>query len=125
LQLCGNVQECRPCPARISAGLSFSRPSSSTDIGRDNDSEKWQRPAITTLAKAHGHVIIEFYDAAVSGGEAIAQRRGFKAMLDRIAGNAIRCIVVESPDRFARDLTVQLRARLKARTCLSNTALGS
>jgi DNA invertase Pin-like site-specific DNA recombinase len=32
----------------------------------------------------------------------------FKAMLDRNAGNDVRCILVESPDRFARDLTVQL-----------------
>jgi DNA invertase Pin-like site-specific DNA recombinase len=31
-----------------------------------------------------------------------------KSMLDRIAGNGVRCILVESPDRFARDLTVQL-----------------
>ena len=30
------------------------------------------------------------------------------AMLDRIAGNGVRTIVVESPDRFARDLAVQL-----------------
>jgi hypothetical protein len=29
-------------------------------------------------------------------------------MLDKIAGNGVRCILVESPDRFARDLTVQL-----------------
>jgi DNA invertase Pin-like site-specific DNA recombinase len=29
-------------------------------------------------------------------------------MLDRIAGNGVRTIIVESPDRFARDLTVQL-----------------
>ena len=53
-------------------------------------------------------VVAEFYDAAVSGAHPIAERPGFKAMLDRIAGNGIRCIVVESPDRFARDLTVQL-----------------
>jgi DNA invertase Pin-like site-specific DNA recombinase len=44
----------------------------------------------------------------VSGADPIADRRGFKAMLDRIAGNGVRCILVESPDRFARDLTVQL-----------------
>jgi hypothetical protein len=31
-----------------------------------------------------------------------------RAMLDRIAGNGARYIIVESPDRFARDLTVQL-----------------
>jgi hypothetical protein len=33
---------------------------------------------------------------------------GFKDMLDRIAGNGVRTIIVESPDRFARDLAVQL-----------------
>jgi DNA invertase Pin-like site-specific DNA recombinase len=44
----------------------------------------------------------------VSGADPIAERPGFKAMLDRIAGNGVRCIIVESPDRFARDLTVQL-----------------
>ena len=35
-----------------------------------------------------------FYDAAVSGGDPIAERPGFKAMLDRIAGNGVRCIIV-------------------------------
>jgi DNA invertase Pin-like site-specific DNA recombinase len=44
----------------------------------------------------------------VSGADPIAERPGFKAMLDRIAANGVRCIIVESPDRFARDLTVQL-----------------
>ena len=29
-------------------------------------------------------------------------------MLERIAGNSVRTILVESPDRFARDLAVQL-----------------
>src|SRR5262249_17045676 len=53
-------------------------------------------------------VVAEFYDAAVSGADPIAERPGFKAMLDRIAGNGIRCILVESPDCFARDLTVRL-----------------
>ena len=38
----------------------------------------------------------------------IHERPGFRAMLDCIAGNGVRCIIVESPDRFARDLTVQL-----------------
>jgi DNA invertase Pin-like site-specific DNA recombinase len=46
--------------------------------------------------------------AAVSGSDPIGERPGFKAMLDRIAGNGVSCILVESPDRFARDLTVQL-----------------
>ena len=61
------------------------------------------------FAKVHGYTIVaEFYDAAVSGADPIAERPRFKAMLDRIACNGIRRIIVESPDRFARDLTVQL-----------------
>jgi DNA invertase Pin-like site-specific DNA recombinase len=47
--------------------------------------------AIAAFAKAHGYVIIaEFYDAAVSGADPIADRPGFKAMLDRIAGNGVQ-----------------------------------
>jgi DNA invertase Pin-like site-specific DNA recombinase len=54
-------------------------------------------------------VIVDwFYDAAVKGADPVTERPGFAAMLDRIAGNGVRTIVVESPDRFARDLAVQL-----------------
>jgi hypothetical protein len=51
---------------------------------------------------------LDFYDATVSGADPINERPGFKAMLDRIAANGVRTILVESLDRFARDLTVQL-----------------
>jgi hypothetical protein len=43
-------------------------------------------------------IVDEFYDAAVSGGDPVHERPGFKAMLDHIAGNGVRCIIVESPD---------------------------
>jgi hypothetical protein len=36
-------------------------------------------------------------------------------MLDRIAGNAVRTIIVESPDRFARHLAVQLAGHSRDR----------
>jgi DNA invertase Pin-like site-specific DNA recombinase len=89
--------------------VGYLRTSSATNAGPDKDSDKRQRAAIGAFAKAHGYVIVdEFYDAAVSGADPIAERPGFKAMLDRIAGNGVRTIIVESPDRFARDLTVQL-----------------
>jgi DNA invertase Pin-like site-specific DNA recombinase len=52
--------------------------------------------------------VAEFYDAAVSGADDVTDRQGFKAMLDRIAGNGVRVVIVESPDRFARDLIVQM-----------------
>ena len=80
-----------------------------TNVGSDKDSDKRQRAAIAAFAKAHGYRIVdEFYDAAVSGADPVTERPGFKAMLDRIAGNGVRVILVESPDRFARDLAVQL-----------------
>ena len=89
--------------------FAYLRTSSATNAGPDKDSDKRQRAAITAFAKSHGFEIVdEFYDAAVSGADPIAERPGFKAMLDRIAGNGVRTIIVESPDRFARDLTVQL-----------------
>src|SRR5262249_37869403 len=93
---------------RIQA-IAYLRTSSSTNTGPDKDSDKRQRAAIAVFAKSHGYIIVdEFYDAAVSGADPIAERPGFKAMLDRIAANGVRCILVESPDRFARDLTIQL-----------------
>jgi hypothetical protein len=56
--------------------------------GSDKDSQKRQSAAIAAYAKAHGYRIVdEFNDAAVSGSDPAAERPGFKAMLDRIAGN--------------------------------------
>jgi DNA invertase Pin-like site-specific DNA recombinase len=93
---------------RISA-IAYLRTSSATNAGPDKDSDKRQRAAIASFAKAHGYRIVdEFYDAAVSGADPVAERPGFKAMLDCIAGNGVRVILVESPDRFARDLSVQI-----------------
>ena len=85
--------------------IAYLRTSSATNSGPG----KRQRATIAAFAKTHGYSIVaEFYDAAISGADPIAERPGFQAMLDRISGNGIRCIILESPDRFARDLTVQL-----------------
>jgi DNA invertase Pin-like site-specific DNA recombinase len=89
--------------------VAYMRTSSSANVGPDRDSDKRQRAAIGAFAKANGFTIVaEFYDAAVSGADPVTERKGFVAMLDRIAGNGVRTIIVESPDRFARDLAVQL-----------------
>ena len=89
--------------------IAYMRTSTATNVGPDKDSEKRQRAAITAFAKSRGYEVVDwFYDPAVSGADPIGERPGFKDMLDRIAGNGVRTIIVESPDRFARDLTVQL-----------------
>jgi DNA invertase Pin-like site-specific DNA recombinase len=89
--------------------IAYLRTSSAANVGVDKDSDKRQRAAIAGFAKARGYELVdEFYDAAVSGADPVTERKGFKAMLDHIAGNGVRVILIESPDRFARDLAVQL-----------------
>lgn len=95
----------------MTEAVAYMRTSSSSGVGDGRDSEPRQRAAISAYAAEEGFQIAEgdwFYDPAVKGRDAVTARPGFAAMLDRIAGNGVRTIIVESPDRFARDLTVQL-----------------
>jgi len=98
--------------------VAYLRTSSRTNVGADKDSDKRQRVAIEAYAKAAGYEIVDtFYDAAVSGADPVSERSGFTEMLERLMGNGVKTIIVESPDRFARDLMVQLAGHdmLKAR----------
>ena len=102
----------------IRTAVTYLRTSSRTNVGADKDSDKRQRAAIEAYAKAAGYEIVgEFYDAAVSGADPVSERSGFAQMLERLMSNGARTIIVESPDRFARDLMVQLAGHdmLKAR----------
>jgi DNA invertase Pin-like site-specific DNA recombinase len=82
--------------------------SSAANAGEGKDSEARQRKAIEGFAKSAGYVIVDwFYDAAVSGADPIEARPGFTAGLARIAGNGVRTVIVETANRFARDLMVQ------------------
>lgn len=85
------------------------RTSSAANVGATKDSDKRQRAAIEAFAKSAGFAIVgEYYDAAVSGADPVHERPGFVEMLQRLATNGAKTIIVESPDRFARDLAVQL-----------------
>jgi DNA invertase Pin-like site-specific DNA recombinase len=57
----------------------------------------------------------EFYDAAVSGADPLDARPGFASLLARIASNGVRVILVETANRFARDLIVQETGHKKLR----------
>jgi DNA invertase Pin-like site-specific DNA recombinase len=92
--------------------VGYLRTSSATNVGEDKDSEPRQRAAILAGAKRLGLEIADsdwFYDAGISGDVPVQDRPGFNAMLDRIDGNGVRTVVVESADRFARKmLTAEL-----------------
>ena len=96
-------------PKGMKTAVAYLRTSSAANVGTDKDSDKRQRAAIEAYAKRAGFAIVdEYYDKAVSGADPIDQRRGFREMLQRLAANGAKTIIVESPDRFARDLAVQL-----------------
>jgi DNA invertase Pin-like site-specific DNA recombinase len=88
--------------------VAYLRTSSAANVGEDKDSAKRQREAIHSYASRAGYAVVqEFYDAAVSGADPVNERPGFGDMLKRIAGNGVRTIIVETANRFARDLIVQ------------------
>jgi DNA invertase Pin-like site-specific DNA recombinase len=92
----------------VKHAVAYFRTSSATNVGQDKDSLARQESAVRGYAARNDISIeAEFYDAAVSGADPIAQREGFARMLQRITGNGVRTILVETANRFARDLMVQ------------------
>ena len=86
----------------------YTRTSSAANVGEDKDSVVRQRKAIQTYANRTGYRIVEWFDdPAVGGADAIDTRPGFSAALEKITGNGVRTIIVETANRFARDLMVQ------------------
>jgi DNA invertase Pin-like site-specific DNA recombinase len=66
-----------------------------------------QRDVCATYAKAaRVRIVDEFRDEACSGCTDADAREGFAAMVERIAGNGVRLVLVERSDRLARDLIV-------------------
>jgi DNA invertase Pin-like site-specific DNA recombinase len=97
--------------------IGYIRQSSTTNVGADKDGEVRQRKAIQAYANRAGYRIVEWVpDLDVSGADHIDARPGFAHILETIAGNGVRTIIVETANRFARDLMVQEAgcARLKA-----------
>ena len=87
--------------------IAYYRTSSAANVGDDKDSLTRQRVAVERFAKQAGYTIAEeFYDAAVSGADALDARPGFTEALRIIAANGVRTIICETASRFARDLIV-------------------
>lgn len=90
--------------------LGYLRTSSATNVGADKDSEPRQRHAITEYCNTAEFAIAEqdwFYDPDVRGKDPIDKRPGFVALLQRVAENGVRVVIVENAGRFARELITQ------------------
>jgi DNA invertase Pin-like site-specific DNA recombinase len=88
--------------------ISYLRTSSAANVGDDKDSGSRQREAIGAFAKRSGlDLVASYYDAAVSGSDALEARPGFAALLDFIEVKGISTVVVEDASRLARDLLTQ------------------
>jgi DNA invertase Pin-like site-specific DNA recombinase len=88
--------------------FAYLRTSSAANVGDDKDSEPRQMTAIEGYAKRAGIDLIDsYYDASVKGADPIETRPGFAAMLEAIEANGTQTIIVETSNRFARDLLVQ------------------
>ena len=92
--------------AKMIEALAYLRTSSASNL--DGDSEDRQKRAIEAFAKLNNYKIVgEFWDQAVSGADDIGDRPQFNAMMDRIEGNGVRVVIVESADRLARSVIAQ------------------
>ena len=94
--------------AQSAKAFAYLRTSSAANIGEDKDSGHRQLQAIKAYAKRAGVVLVGTYrDEAVKGSDPIDTRPGFGAMLETLEANGTKTIIVETANRFARDLMVQ------------------
>jgi len=90
----------------MNKAFAYLRTSSAANVGKDSD--KRQRAAVVDYAKrSRLKIVQEFYDAAVSGADAIQDRPEFSKLLDALEANGVRVVLVEDASRFARDLIAQ------------------
>ncbi len=84
--------------------VSYLRVSSRGQVGKGGIPR--QRERIAAYAKRKGFTIIEeFVDRGVSGTRGLLDRPGLSQLLDRVTHNAVKIVLLENPDRLARDLT--------------------
>ncbi|MEK9279881.1 recombinase family protein [Bradyrhizobium sp. ISRA442] len=94
--------------AKTVKAFAYLRTSSAANIGEDKDSGQRQLQAIETYATRAGIELAgTFYDEAVKGSDPIDTRPGFAAMMEALEANGTKTIIVETANRFARDLMVQ------------------
>lgn len=71
------------------------------------DGPERQRRAIATFVKARGLELIgEYFEAGITGTADLDDRPALASVLDRVASNGVKTVLVEHADRLARDLMV-------------------
>ena len=86
--------------------IAYFRTSSDTNVGADKDSQKRQREASHEV-RQEGRGLRDHRRIRRRRRErrpSVDQRPGFAAMMEHIASNGVRTIIVETANRFARDL---------------------
>jgi len=93
----------------MTRAVGYGRTSSLTNVGEGKHSLQRQKEAIKSYAaQANYKLVGGYFDEGVSGAIHVMDRPAFKNMIDAMVGNGIKVILVESADRFARDLIVQI-----------------
>ncbi len=85
--------------------IAYLRVSSAGQV--DGDGFARQRAAIDKRAATMGlEIVEEFRDEGVSGTKDWHERPGLTALMERIAENGVRLVLVEKADRLTRDLVI-------------------
>jgi len=89
--------------------VAYYRTSSASNVGEDKDSLPRQKEAVKKYALLDNiEVVGEYYDANVRGTTKVEDRPEFKRLLSHCAKKNIGIVLVETANRFSRDLMVQL-----------------
>jgi DNA invertase Pin-like site-specific DNA recombinase len=92
-------------PSKSVRAFAYLRISSAANIGEDKDSGRRQLQAIEAFARRSGIEFVgTYHDEAVKGSDPIDSRPGVAERLKALEANGTKTIIVETANRFARDL---------------------
>lgn len=91
------------------SAVAYYRTSSASGVGEDKDTLPRQKEAVKKYALMHNvEIVAEFYDGNVRGTVKIEERPEFSKLLELHGRRHFDMILVETANRFSRDVLVQL-----------------
>jgi len=89
--------------------IAYFRTSSASNVGEGKDTLPRQEEAVRKYAILQNiEIVKEYYDANVMGTVPILDRPEFRRLFDYAIANSIDTILIETANRFSRDVMVQL-----------------